>query len=164
MRENDKLKMKVLIAEIKDEISNLRPILAENEKVLEKIEQGIEFDSLMTRGQGSIMHDFYTGIERIFEKIAHDINGGIPSDPSWYQRLLYEMSLDVAGVRSAIISSSSYDTLKELLSFRHLFRNIYGFELEKDKIDSLTKLLSDKGPSVLEEIDNKLSELGKTCD
>lgn len=161
MRERDSLKLKTLISEVKDEISHLRSILGENERIMGRIKSGEEFDSIIIRGQGSIIHDFYCGIERIFEKIAYDINGGLPDDPSWHQRLLHEMSLDIKDVRPAIVTKETYNILKEFLSFRHLFRNIYGFELDSDKIDSLSSLLSEKGPIVLEEIENKMRELEK---
>lgn len=34
---------------------------------------------LELRGMGAILHDFYTGIEHLFETIAPELNGGLPA-------------------------------------------------------------------------------------
>lgn len=36
---------------------------------------------LELRGIGAILHDFYTGIEHLFERIAPELNGGLPALP-----------------------------------------------------------------------------------
>ena len=43
------------------------------------------------------------------------------------------------GLRPAVISEELAADLDEFLAFRHLFRNIYGFELKGDRIDYLAK-------------------------
>jgi len=47
------------------------------------------------------------------------------------------MTLEISGVRPAIISEKLAADLNEFLQFRHLFRNIYGFELKSDLVDKL---------------------------
>ncbi|HZX48260.1 MAG TPA: hypothetical protein VFF47_03470 [Nitrospirota bacterium] len=41
-----------------------------------------------TRAAGSILHDFYSGIEKIFRRIAAKIDRDIPSDEDWHTELL----------------------------------------------------------------------------
>lgn len=82
------------------------------------------------RAIGSILHDFYCGIERIFERIAKELNGGIPEGDDWHRQLLRDMTLDIKGVRPPVISEDLEKMLIEYLRFRHVFRNIYGFSLE----------------------------------
>lgn len=76
------------------------------------------------------MHDFYTEIERIFEKVAPELNGGVPAGPAWHRDLLDSMSLDLPGVRPPVLSGATAAALAEYLRFRHLYRNLYGFELD----------------------------------
>lgn len=83
------------------------------------------------------LHNFYTGCERIFERIAGELNGGLPKTPDWHLRLLRTMSLEIPEVRPRILTSELVERLGEYLRFRHLVRNIYGFELEEDKLTPL---------------------------
>ncbi|MBI2265735.1 MAG: hypothetical protein HYU64_11260, partial [Armatimonadetes bacterium] len=89
-----------------------------------------EPSSLEVRAAGSILHDFYSGIEKIFRRISSNLDGDMPSGEDWHLELLERMSLAVEGLRPSVISEGAKSKLSEFLRFRHLFRNIYGFELK----------------------------------
>jgi hypothetical protein len=89
------------------------------------------------RGIGDILHDFYTGAEHIFEKIASELDGGMPHGSAWHRELLESMALDLPGFRPPVISRSTVRALEEFLRFRHLFRNVYGFELDWERVKPL---------------------------
>lgn len=95
--------------------------------------------NISRRAKGSILHDFYNACERIFEFIAREINGGIPSAEHWHKKLLHQMTIEVKGLRPAVVSKKLAAGLDEYLAFRHLFRNIYGFELESERLDRLAE-------------------------
>ena len=38
------------------------------------------------RARGSILHDFYSGIERVFQRIAEELNGGVPQSGQWHRQ------------------------------------------------------------------------------
>ena len=101
----------------------------------EKDELGIE--DTHPRILGSILHDFYTGIERIFQKIAEECDGGVPRSESWHKELLGNMSLELEGIRPPVITGELRRELEEYLGFRHVFRNIYGFQLESERLKRL---------------------------
>jgi hypothetical protein len=126
---------KKLAAEIRDELRKLDLLYAEW--------QGVDSDSgsrsLIMRGKASMFHDFYCGVERIFKRVADDLNGGIPNGEFWHQLLLSQMKLDIPGLRPPIIAEETYKLLVDFLSFRHKFRNIYGFELELDKVADIER-------------------------
>jgi len=49
-----------------------------------------EPDRFALRGLGSLLHDFYTIIEDVFELISRDIDGVRETeDPGWHKRLLF---------------------------------------------------------------------------
>jgi hypothetical protein len=48
------------------------------------------------------------------------------------------VTLPLEGIRPRVISDELAAELDEFLAFRHLFRNIYGFELKGDRIDYLS--------------------------
>jgi uncharacterized protein YutE (UPF0331/DUF86 family) len=99
--------------------------------------QGSRPGTLDLRGFGSLLHDFYTGIEDVFEIIAGDINGRFPDSPEWHKQLLVRMTVTVPGLRPAVISEELRWKLDEYLRFRHVFRNVYGYLLDWERLKPL---------------------------
>ena len=114
---------------------------------------------ILKRAKGSILHDFYNACERIFELIAHRINGGIAAEQRWHKKLLYQMTMNIEGVRPPVISKKLAAELDEYLAFRHLFRNIYGFELESERLDELVKKFPGTTDLLFKEINDFIEKL-----
>ena len=94
---------------------------------------------------GSVTLDllnFYSGIERIFEIIAKDIDGKMPKNGEWHKKLLNQMASEIAAIRPALLSPETKTTLDEFRKFRHLARTIYSFQLNPEKIKPLISSLS----------------------
>lgn len=102
-----------------------------------------DIDSLYLDSVALNLHNFYSGIERIFELIAEVIDEIRPSSSSWHQELLTQMSIDIPGVRPAVISQEIKDILDEYRAFRHLVRNIYTHRLKVDKLQGLVENIDD---------------------
>ena len=98
-------------------------------------------DTYSLRALGSILHDFYSGVERIFVRIAGELNGGVPQAERWHQELLGDMVLEIPKVRPAVIDADLATALGEYLRFRHLFGNVYGSGLEADRLQALADRL-----------------------
>lgn len=111
-------------------------------------------DELDLRLYGSFLHDFYTCVERILREIATGIDGEISDGKSWHSDLLEQMALELPGVRTPVLSTSIKEELHEFLRFRHVFRNVYGFELNWDKI----KTLMDKYSKIYAEIESSIQK------
>lgn len=122
-----------IISEIERDLQTLQELRSELKRI--KSEKNI----ILMRAKGSILHDFYNCCERIFKKIAIEMNGGYEDTEKWHKNLLYRMTIQMEGLRPAVISEELAADLDEFLAFRHLFRNIYGFELKGDRIDYLAK-------------------------
>ena len=100
-------------------------------KSSEKEPDFIELSALAT-----MLHSFYTGIENIFKRIALEIDGNLPSGISSHSDLLTQMSQPIAN-RPAVTSETMQVRLSAYLSFRHVFRHAYSFQLEWDKMSEL---------------------------
>jgi hypothetical protein len=85
------------------------------------------------------LHNVYTAVERIFERIAGDIDGGLPQTPDRHLRRLRAMSTEIPAIRPRVLSSGLAERLVDYLRFRYLVRNIYGFELDERKMSSLVE-------------------------
>ena len=111
-------------------------------------------DTFSLRGRGSILHDFYNGVERVFVRIAEELNGGVPQGEHWHQQLVKDMSLKIPEVRPAVIDEKLARSLGDFRRFRHVFRNVYGFVLEDERIRPLEERL----PAVLGEFRRQVEE------
>ena len=148
----DKFHQKIhrVISEIEEELGNIERLLSE----LNEHQKEEPRNSFYLRAVGSIFHDFYCGVERIFERIAEELNGGIPEGENWHIQLLKDMTLQIEEVRPSVISKELVAELKGYLEFRHRFRNIYGFELEWDKMKGLKETM----PGVAERFKKEIKE------
>jgi len=136
--------------EINVELKNLERLLNEAKELLVKIDNKHP-DFIETRAAGSILHDFYCGVEKIFERIAVGFDKDMPGGENWHADLLLQMAKPLKGIRNEVIFMETMNTLKEYMRFRHLFRHIYGFELKWERFaylfigleDIFQKLASD---------------------
>lgn len=126
--------------EIAIELENLERLVRETEDLTGRFLN--EPDFIQTRAAGSILHDFYTGVENLFEKIAVNMDRELPEGEDWHKELLAQMGRSFEGIRGAVIDEDLSEKLKEYLRFRHLFRNIYGFELKWNRFEQLSRSLS----------------------
>ncbi|NOX63219.1 MAG: antitoxin [Chloroflexi bacterium] len=102
------------------------------------------------------LHGFYNGIERIFEDVARELDGGLPSGPAWHRDLLKQMTLTVPGVRPAVIRLQTAKNLDEYLRFRHLVRNLYTWNFEGMKLAALIDSL----PETIQSLEKDLDQFG----
>ena len=134
-------KFLLLKADIDRELAQVAAVVAEGRETLEKLDGSPT--TLELRGLGSILHDFYTGIEQIMERIATTFDGELPAGANWHMQLLDRMTSEIESVRPAVLSSDLADALRPYLRFRHLFRNIYGIQLRWDLCRGLATEMGD---------------------
>lgn len=87
------------------------------------------------------LHDFYAGLERIFQRIDAVVDGQIPTGSHWRLTLLRQMQADVENLRPPVLSAKTVQLLDEFLRFRHVVRNIYAFQFEPEQIERLVAQL-----------------------
>jgi len=102
------------------------------------------------RGMGSCLHDFYNGVERIFERITIELKGELPEGKEWHTLLLQQMETE------SIINHSLALRLLDYLKFRHLFRNLYGNKLDWNRLRRLSDGVLDTLASFHEQINDFL--------
>lgn len=67
------------------------------------------------------------------------------------------MTIPIEGIRPRVISDELAADLDEFLAFRHLFRNIYGFELKGDRIDYLAEKFEKVAETLRKEIEESVA-------
>ncbi|MDD5435110.1 MAG: hypothetical protein PH343_06750 [Nitrospira sp.] len=83
------------------------------------------------------LHDFYSGLERIFHHIAASVDNSVPSGYEWHRELLRQMAISLPQLRPHVLSQESIQSLDEYLAFRHVVRNIYAFQFNPERIERL---------------------------
>lgn len=127
---------------------------------LEEEIQNIEpVDKEKTVYLGYSLHNIYCAFEDLFKEIAKTFENQI-EDPSRYHRaLLKRMTLEVPGIRPALLSRETHKVLDELRRFRHMFRHAYTYELESRKVRDLQLCLLSGYDKIISDMDFFMSFL-----
>jgi hypothetical protein len=80
-----------------------------------------ELPVIETAAACTMLHSFYTEIEKILKLIALDLDKKLPSSESWHRDLLSRMTA-ATETRPGGYKPDLVTRLAELLAFRHLFR------------------------------------------
>jgi hypothetical protein len=88
------------------------------------------------------IHAWYTALETAFERVARLLDGSVPSGSAWHSELIAQMSVDVPGVRAALIGADLKPDLENIRRFRHFFRNAYVLEFDSTRIRELAAQVS----------------------
>jgi len=88
--------------EVDIELENLDRLVKEMEDLTRRFTN--EPDFIQARAAGSIIHDFYCGVEKLFERVAVNIDGELPKGEDWHTELLSQMARPLVGIREAVIN------------------------------------------------------------
>jgi hypothetical protein len=127
----------VLASRILNEVSSLGSVVARVENAWKKAAANNDefyFDSVALN-----IHSFYSGLERVFEKIASAVDSSQPQGINWHKELLNQMALEIPNVRPAVISEKTCKQLDNYRGFRHVVRNVYSYHINPDKMKPLAK-------------------------
>ena len=89
------------------------------------------------------LYGFYNGAERVFQMILRHVDGGKWKGERWHREVLDRVAQEREGIRPPVISGDFHDSLVEYLGFRHIARNIYGFDL---RVPGVTELVEGLEP------------------
>ena len=132
MSEDTFLALKELI---EDELAALdRVVQAMQEGLLPLEEVPSQF---VLNALASYLHQFYTGCERMLERIAVTVDNGLPGGAFSHANLLAQMARELPGIRPAVLNEALWLRLQDYLAFRHFFRHAYGYTLEWAKLRPL---------------------------
>ncbi len=134
--------IKVINARINEELRNISTLIDELEEkqVFIKIDSFMD-DSFYLRSIGSVLHDFYVAAENTLKIICSEIEEKLPEGANWHILQLKQASYDIPEIRPAVISKLTMDKLDKYRAFRHIFRNVYGYNLDPDRIKELLREL-----------------------
>jgi len=151
-----------LIQRISDERTKIQRTVQAIANALQDIEIiAANHKKYVERTIASDLAEVYSGIERIFERIAREVDMQMPSGSRWHNDLLEQMA-EQRPERPPAISPNTLPRLKELLDFRHKVNNIYRDELIYEKAEEHAKPIGDLFATVSKELDTLIAFLTET--
>ncbi len=156
-------KLREIALDIENELARLSQLEAQIKTVEAEINNNPHLANIFYESLALKLHNFYTGCERIFQIVASELNGGLPSSYDWHRRLLTRMATQ-QDRHPALLTKKTAQGLGEYLAFRHVVRNIYGFELESQRVATLVRKYYQIWHSFDQDLRNFLSWLRSLAD
>jgi len=106
------------------------------------------------------LNGFYTGVERIFERILDWLGEPKPGGAYWHADLLKQVHKRGEGIRPPIIDAGLYNLLERLRQFRHFFRHTYGKDLDWSRMQPNAENMDETFQSLREQLAYFFDQLG----
>lgn len=148
-----------LSMEIRDELASLERIADQAKTLLQTLSPEPTFIEISAAGK--LAHDFYSGAERIFERIATRLGPGLPTGSGWHVLLLRSLEREAEGLRPAVITHELAVSLVDYLGFRHVFRHSYGYELQWSRFRHLIEGLAEIQALLHQQLEQFMAWLGQ---
>lgn len=125
----------LLIAELEADLMALEDLEDANTRAKHRIDTG-DREDLDYAALGYTLHNIYNLAENSFFRIAKHFENNLSAE-TWHKDLIQRMTLNIEGIRPAVLDQHSADLLDDLRSFRHVFRNMYRKNLSEKKLLTL---------------------------
>lgn len=97
-------------------------------------------DVMRTLALAFQLERFYTAVESTLSRILRTIDGDVPAGANSHTDILRAASVEVEGLRPAVLTEEATTLLRELLGFRHYARHGYDVAPQRDRIGELAKM------------------------
>lgn len=132
MRAERPARLRLLCAELRDESQRIARTVSELDEASSLV-AAQDATRMYLYAAAALLETFYTGIEKALSRVAA-VTGTTPVGHGWHRQLLRDSTLDLPGVRPAVISAGTANALERFLGFRHGFRNLYLLDLDRELI------------------------------
>ena len=143
---------KRLTQRINDELEKIDATVSDIAKALEDLEGAPpNYKQYIEESITNKLADVYNGIEKIFERIAREVDTHIPTGSSWHKNLLAQMTTQ-RPERGSVIAENTSLLLEDLLDFRHKVNNIYNKKLNYEMTEQHAKSIGELFKRVSEDM------------
>ena len=130
---------RLVAARLRTELPSLEQLVARANTALERAARQPQDQDYFLAAAALDLHGFYTGLERLFELIAEDVDRAHPGGSHWHRDLLAQMALEIERVRPGVLAPETSAALTDYLDFRHIVRNVYTFNLRPERVAELVR-------------------------
>lgn len=126
-----------LATRIRKELADVEQVISRAEGAIRAAQRRPQDQDFYIDSAALNLHDFYAGLERVFQQIAATVDNDVPSGQEWHRDLLQQMSVEIPDLRPAVLSAETVHDLDEFLRFRHVVRNVYAFSFDPRQLERL---------------------------
>ncbi len=141
-----------LVERIRNEVSDLEQVIKRARQAWLRVQKAPEEQYAYVDSTALNLHSFYSGLERLFELIARQVDQNIPDGKTWHRDLLQQMTQSLSDLRPGVISQENATIVDEFRRFRHLVRNVYTVNLVPEKMEGLMESLPELWPQLRAEL------------
>ena len=125
----------VVAGRIRRELADLESVVARAERATAAARQRPQDQDLYFDSAALNLHDFYAGLERVFQHIATTVDRSVPTGHEWHRELLRQMNVALPQIRPQVLSTEAVRQIDEYLRFRHVVRKVYTFEFSPPQVE-----------------------------
>ncbi len=101
--------------------------------------------------------DFYTGCERLAERVVVALDGGLPTGENWHQQLLQQAAETGGQERPPLWEQSLLLELDAYRRFRHRVRHLYNLDLDSEQVLALAQPI----PALFNQVQQAVEQFGE---
>lgn len=83
---------------------------------------------------GATVHFYFTALESIIERVARTLDHEVPAGERWHTELLSQGTVELPGIRPAVLPRALLPDLVALLGFRHFYRHGYAAVFDQERV------------------------------
>ncbi len=144
---------------IENEMGNIERAIAHTERSMAGAWRHPDEQDVYIESAALNLQSVYTGIERVFQLIAEQIEQHLPTGDRWHEDLATQMSLDLPDLRPAVILETTRDALDDYRAFRHRIRHVYTYHIDPAKVATLVDRLPQVWAALKEDLTRFLAFL-----
>ena len=103
------------------------------------------------------LEDFYSGCERLAERVVVTLDGSLPTGENWHQQLLQQAAESGGYGRPPLWEPSLLSELDVYRRFRHRVRHLYNLELDSETVLALAQQV----PALSEQLEQAVEQFGE---
>jgi hypothetical protein len=123
-----------LRVEVEIELGHLRRIAGELDQITAEVRGGLEPDLRLRTAAGAFLQQFYNGVENVLRRFARFYEVALPEGEHYHAELLARFA-ELSSRLPPLLDRELFAELDRYRSFRHVFRQAYGFQLEWSRFE-----------------------------
>lgn len=128
---------RVLQVRLADELTAIAQTIAALQTALDQADTVAELFLIPTLT--AFIEDFYSGCERLAERVAVTVDGGLPQGRNWHEQLLQQLATPGGQGRPPLWDSDLLAKLETYRAFRHRARHLYSIQLDGARVLTLAQ-------------------------
>jgi len=88
---------------------------------------------------GFEVHRLYNILEKSFERVCEAFENHFEKRGDYHEKLIERLALPLPEIRPAFLPQSALAAVREIKSFRHVFRHAYDLELRRDRLAEIVR-------------------------